>query len=119
MFELMRVLIKKGASLDYVYSGITPLCAALTCGKKRAGDVRVVRLLLEAKADISMKTLAPRPSNPTRKLTHLEIAKEYSNTNCIRLISATTSKEGSRRVNYPIMISRGNDKKSQYYALRL
>ena len=32
---------------------------------------------------------------------------------------ATTSKEGSRRVNYPIMISRGNDKKSQYYALRL
>ena len=33
--------------------------------------------------------------------------------------TATTSKEGSRRVNYPIMISRGNDKKSQYYALRL
>ena len=32
---------------------------------------------------------------------------------------ATTSKEGSRRVNYPITISRGNDKKSQYYALRL
>ena len=28
----------------------------------------------------------------------------------------TTSKEGSRRVNYPILISRGSDKKSQYYA---
>ena len=30
--------------------------------------------------------------------------------------TATTSKEGSRRVNYPILISRGSDKKSQYYA---
>ena len=32
---------------------------------------------------------------------------------------ATTSKEGSRRVNYPIAVSRGSDKKSQYYALWL
>ena len=32
---------------------------------------------------------------------------------------ATTSKEGSRRVNYPILIQRGSDKKSQYFALGL
>ena len=32
---------------------------------------------------------------------------------------ATTSKEGSRRVNYPILIKRGSDKKSQYFALGL
>ena len=29
---------------------------------------------------------------------------------------ATTSKEGNRRVNYPILTNRGSDKKSQYYA---
>ena len=33
--------------------------------------------------------------------------------------TATTSKEGSRRVNYPILIQRGSDKKSQYFALGL
>ena len=33
--------------------------------------------------------------------------------------TATTSKEGSRRVNYPILITRGSDKKSQYFALGL
>ena len=32
---------------------------------------------------------------------------------------ATTSKEGSRRVNYPILIKRGSDKKSQYFSLGL
>ena len=87
MFALVRVLIQKGAPLDYVYGGITPLCAALTCGKKRSGDVRMVRLLLEAKADLNKKTAFPRPSNETRKLTLLEISKEYSNENCIRFIS--------------------------------
>ena len=55
MFALMRVLIKKGAPVDSVYSGVTPLCAALTCGKKRRGDVRLVRLLLKAKADLAKK----------------------------------------------------------------
>ena len=33
--------------------------------------------------------------------------------------SDTTEKEGSRRVNYPILIQRGSDKKSQYFALGL
>ena len=33
--------------------------------------------------------------------------------------TAFTSKEGSRRVNYPILIKRGSDKKSQYFALGL
>ena len=33
--------------------------------------------------------------------------------------TATTSKEGSRSVNYPILIKRGSDKKSQYFALGL
>ena len=33
--------------------------------------------------------------------------------------TATTSKEGSRRVNYPILTQRGSDKKSKYFALGL
>ena len=32
---------------------------------------------------------------------------------------ATTSKEGSRHVNYPILIWRGSNKKSHYYAFGL
>ena len=32
---------------------------------------------------------------------------------------ATTSKEGSRHVNYPILTCRGSDKKSQYWAFWL
>ena len=35
------------------------------------------------------------------------------------LETATTSKEGSRRANYPILAQGGSDKKSQYYALWL
>ena len=33
--------------------------------------------------------------------------------------TATTSKEGSRRANYPILTQGGSDKKYQYEALRL
>ena len=33
--------------------------------------------------------------------------------------TATTSKEGSRRVNYPFLITRGSDKKSQHSALKV
>ena len=33
--------------------------------------------------------------------------------------TATTSKEGSRHENYPILINRDSDKKSQYYAIWL
>ena len=88
MFALMRTLIKKGALVDSVYNRVTPLCAALTCGKKRTGDVRMVRMLLNAKADLHKKSSDPRASNHSRKLTHLEIARKYSNENCVRLISA-------------------------------
>ena len=87
MFALVRVLIEKGASIDSVYGGITPLCAALTCGKKRKGDVRMVRLLLKAKADLNKKTSTPRSFIETCKLTYLEIAKKYSNEKCVMLIS--------------------------------
>lgn len=87
MFALVRVLIKKGASIDSVYAGMTPLCAALTCGKKGTGDIRMVRLLMEAKADVNKKTLGPRYSKQTQKLTHLEVAKQYSNENCVKIIS--------------------------------
>ena len=33
--------------------------------------------------------------------------------------TATTSKEGSRRVNYPFLITRGSDKNSQHFALEV
>ena len=87
MFALVRVLIKRGARLDLIYSGCTPLCAALTCGKQGTGDVRMVRLLLRAKANLKKNTGGPRNSNETRLLTHLEVADKYSNGKCLRCIS--------------------------------
>ena len=57
MFTLLRRLIKEGAPVDSVYARMTPLCAALTCGKKRSGDVRMVRVLLNAKAAVNKKNL--------------------------------------------------------------
>ena len=87
MFALVRLLINKGASLDLIYSGRTPLCCALTCGKKGMGDVRMVNLLLSAKANLSKRTAGPRNSDQTRKLTHLEVAEKYSNEKCVGFIS--------------------------------
>ena len=87
MFALVKLLIDKGASLDSTYVGSTPLCAALTCGNKGTGDIRIVRLLLNAKADLKKKTAAPRYSTQKGLLTHLEVAKRYSNPKCQALIS--------------------------------
>ena len=87
MFAVLRVAIKKGARIDCIYAGCTPLCAALTCGKKGTGDVRMVRLLLSAKADLNKRTGGPRYANRSGTLTHLDVAKKYSNVKCLRLIS--------------------------------
>lgn len=87
MFALVKLLIDKGASLDSTYVGSTPLCAALTCGKKGTGDIRIVRLLLNAKADLKKKTTGPRSSTQKGLLTHLEVAKKFSNAKCLALIS--------------------------------
>ena len=89
MIALVRLLIKKGALIDLVYAGMTPLCTALTCGMKGTGDVRMVRLIINAKADLYKKTSGPRYSNQTRKFTHLEVAEKYSNKNCLKLVSAS------------------------------
>ena len=88
MFTLLRRLIKEGAPVDSVYARMTPLCAVLTFGKERSGDVRMVRLLPNAKADVNKKTFGPRFSHRKRELTHLEFAKEYSNENCLQSILA-------------------------------
>ena len=88
MFPLVRVFITKGALIDSIYARMTSLCAALTCGKKGTGDVRMVRLLMKAKADVYKKTSGPRYSSQMRKLTHLEVAEEYSSEKCLKLISA-------------------------------
>ena len=87
MFTLVKLLIEKRASLDSTYVGTTPLCAALTCGTKRTGDIRMVRLLSNAKADLEKMTSGPRYSGQTGKLTHLEVAKKYSNAKCLRFFS--------------------------------
>ena len=87
MFGVVRLAIKKGASLDSICAGCTPLCAALTCGRKGTGDIRMVRLLLSAKADLNKTTGGPRYSNNKYgKLSHLDVAEKYSNKKCLTLI---------------------------------
>ena len=87
MFAIVRLVIEKFAYLDLICGGRTPLCSALTCGKKGTGDVRLVRLLLSATVDVNKRTGSPRFSNKSGKPTHLEVAEDYSNERCLRLIS--------------------------------
>ena len=87
MFAMVRLLIAKGASVNSTYIGSTPLCAALTCGSKGTGDVRMVRCLIKAKADLHKKTRGPGYGEQMEKFTHLQVAKKYSNAKCLRFIS--------------------------------
>ena len=51
------MMLNHGCDVNETYLGQTPLGAALTCGKGKLGDVRLVRRLLEAKADMMKKTM--------------------------------------------------------------
>ena len=66
---------------------VTPLGAALTCGKIKSGDARLVKRLLEANADVLKSSRLCRTTYGRGELTELvNVAKAYSNRKCVRLI---------------------------------
>ena len=62
----------------------TPLTIALSCGKKQSGDVRLVRMLIKAKADVLKLTSATKALfKKGKQITHIDFARKYSNQKCI------------------------------------
>ena len=88
LHKVVTCLIKNGCDVNECYFGGTPLRAALTCGVRDSGDVRMVRKLLGAGANVrsttadGIDTFAPGPST-----THAKLAKKYSNVKCCQAIS--------------------------------
>ena len=94
MFKTVQILLKKGCQVNESYLHQTPLGAALTCGKNNLGDVRLVRRLLVAKADISKKTLmyhSPFFHAPMTK--HIDLANKYSSKKCQAVLNQFLGKK--------------------------
>ena len=57
LFTAVKKLILCGCNVNETYYGGTPLRAALMCGRSNSGDVRIVNLLLKAKAQVDIQTV--------------------------------------------------------------
>ena len=87
MFQTIKMMLDHGCDVNETYLGQTPLGAALTCGKSKLGDVRLVRRLLEAKADMMKKTImCDSPFLKAPKGYHMDLATTYSNKKCQALL---------------------------------
>ena len=89
MFKTIHMMLDRGCQVNEDYLGQTPLGAALTCGKSKSGDVRLVRILLSAKADVMKKTtMSDSPWFNVSMGTHTDLATKYSNRRCLALLNA-------------------------------
>ena len=89
MFKVIRIMLNQGCQVNEYYLDQTPLGAALTCGKKNSGDVRLVRRLLAAKADLMKKTkMSHSPFFKGRMVLHTHVAREYSSKRCRAVLKA-------------------------------
>ena len=88
MFTALKNLILHNCDVNETYFGGTPLRAALTCGRSNSGDVRMVKILLRAKAVVDMQTVGGIDTfyPDWRKTSHIELAKKYSNVKCVQAI---------------------------------
>ena len=81
MFSSVKLLLERDCQVNELYFKKTALTAALSCGK--TGDVRLVRMLLCAKADVRQATSDSKGlfdfGNWT---THLDFSKKYSSKRC-------------------------------------
>ena len=106
MFKTIRVMLSCECQVNEYYLQQTPLGAALTCGKRNMGDVRLVRILLSAKADIMKETKtchSPFFKGSMVQPTHL--ARKYSNNRCRALLKTVMeqrkSQESRREISGP------------------
>ena len=89
MFTVVKSFIKEGYNLNESYFNQTPLGASLTCGKTKSGDVRLVKLLLDANADVLKPSKLCRTTYGRGELTDLvSVAETYSNAKCVSLLQA-------------------------------
>ena len=87
MFKVVKSFIEKKYDLDEYYMDITPLGAALTCGKTNSGDARLVKRLLNANADVLKPSKLSCTTFGCGELTDLlTVAKTYSNRKCVALV---------------------------------
>jgi len=87
MFKTIRIMLNRGCQVNEYFLDQTPLGAALTCGKSKSGDVRLVRTLLSAKAHIMKETkMCDSPFFKGNMVHHSDLAKKYSNVRCRALI---------------------------------
>ena len=88
LFTAVKTLILHNCDVNETYCGGTPLRAALTCGRSNSGDVRMVNILLRAKAAVDIQTVRGIHtfSPDFRKTSHIELARMYSNVKCVQAI---------------------------------
>ena len=87
MFKAVERLINEGCDVNESYINVTPLGTSLTCGKNKSGDARLVKRLLNAKADIlGITKLCWSPYYKGKMTEVVNVARTYSNSRCVELI---------------------------------
>ena len=88
MFSAIKIMLNQGCQVNEHYLDQTPLGAALTCGKRKSGDARLVKILLAANADITKMTkMSHSPFFNAPMTNHIDLAKKYSNKRCQLLLN--------------------------------
>ena len=89
MFKVVKTFIEKGYDLNEYYYNKTPIGAALACGKNNSDDARMVKLLLNANADVLKKSkLCPTTYGRGEQTDLVNVARVYSNSKCLALVES-------------------------------
>ena len=87
MYSTLKIMLNLGCDVNEYYLDQTPLGAALTCGKNKSGDSRLVRTLLLAEADLMKRTkMCNHPFFQGIMTNHKDLARKYSNKRCKALL---------------------------------
>ena len=98
MFKNVRRFLTKGCDVNEDYLNVTPLGASLTCGKSKSGDARLVKLLLDAKADVlGLTQMSLSPYHRGKLATVVDVASTYSNNRCTALIENAYNSASKQR----------------------
>ena len=96
MFSSVNIFLQKGCDVNEYFCNTTPLGVALTCGKANSGDVRLVKRLIAARADITnLVKLSKSILQPGEGMTSvINLADKFSNRKCLKLIKSEYLRRG-------------------------